>query len=364
MAVQRLMVLCVDVDNDLSKIAAKTPIIGREAVLDAATRLALVSPEDTDVNAIFGAIKQFDELATLHDEGVDIALVVGSERGGVEADLNIRKEVSEVVSKFRPVGVVFVSDGGEDERVVPIVQSIVPLFSLQRVTVEYSKGVEESYRVFAAYVRKGFTEPRFTRYTLGIPGLLILAFVVLASKGLSNYGAYAVAVILGATMVFRGFNVYQRFYQKFVQDWNNEPIFLIGKIFSAAVILFAIVTDIVIAQNYAQNVSAGIPLLLNDTLDYYIAAVIIYFSSIIASSYLSGQVHFWKDITAITFVLSIRAAIVSVAAALQTGQFTGATVGELSLKVFSAMVLTVAVAILSLQGEKWIKSKYKPTGQT
>jgi putative membrane protein len=58
------LVLCVDRDDDIGfKGKIESPVIGRGACLRAATTLALVDPEDSDVNAIFQAIKTYDELA-------------------------------------------------------------------------------------------------------------------------------------------------------------------------------------------------------------------------------------------------------------------------------------------------------------
>jgi putative membrane protein len=197
---KKILILAVDVDDDVSKIGVKTPVVGRESVLDAALKLALTTPEDTDVNAIFGAIKQFDKLKSEGFSDIEIALVSGSTSGGVEADLRIREEVSELAQKLKPSGTIFVSDGGEDERVIPIVQSVIPLFSVQRVTVQYSKNIEETYRVLASYIRKGLTEPRLVKYTLGLPGVLILVVAILAVFGFIKYVAYFAAFLLGIVL--------------------------------------------------------------------------------------------------------------------------------------------------------------------
>ncbi|MFW5987405.1 MAG: DUF373 family protein, partial [Methanohalophilus sp.] len=49
------LVICIDRDNDLGdKAEVQTPIIGREAHVDAAVRLASADPEDSDINTLFG----------------------------------------------------------------------------------------------------------------------------------------------------------------------------------------------------------------------------------------------------------------------------------------------------------------------
>ena len=52
-----LLIVCVDRDDDVGKKAGiATPVIGRDACIEAAQRLALEDPEDADSNAIFAAV--------------------------------------------------------------------------------------------------------------------------------------------------------------------------------------------------------------------------------------------------------------------------------------------------------------------
>ncbi|MEM3857604.1 MAG: DUF373 family protein, partial [Thermoprotei archaeon] len=298
---RRLLILAVDVDDDMSKTGITTPIVGRAAVADAANRLAVISPEDTDVNAIFGALKEYDGLSAKNEDELQIAVVVGAVEGGVTADLRIREQVSSVVDSFKPDGIVFVSDGGEDERVLPIVQSVCPLFSIRRITVQYSKGVEETYMVLASYIRKGLTEPRFVKYTMGIPGIILVTFAVLAIFGLFQLSLYFIGMLLGLILIVRGFKVPEMV----VRTWDKEPISFVGMVVSGIVILAAFVTDVEIALSHTQ-ITHGLDLIVFDTFDYYVLAVAVYFSSVIVNSYMQNDLHFWKDVTAIVFALSIR----------------------------------------------------------
>lgn len=355
----KIVVLAVDVDDDVSKSGAKTPIIGRADVLDVATRLALLTPEDTDVNALFGAIRQFDLLKAQGVENVEIAVVSGSAAGGVEADLKIRREVLELKEKLNPAGVVFVSDGGEDERVIPIIQSLLPLFSVQRVTVQYSKGIEETYRVLASYIKKGFTEPRFIKYTLGIPGLLIIASAALALAGLSSYvyyAFYAIGLVVGIIMVIRGFSIPETI----EAEWEKQPIYFIGRVVSIIVLVVAVLTDIEIALSHV-NAKDSVSLIIKGTFDYYVLALTIYFSSIVATTYLEGNPRFWKEVTAVTLLLSLRPAVFYIINNLLVTVPTIGTVEGFLTLMFSATLLTILVAVLSLRLEKWINTKFFQT---
>ena len=59
----KLLVICIDRDDDIGKKAGiVSPVVGRNACLEAAQRLALEDPEDDDSNAIFGAVKTYEDL--------------------------------------------------------------------------------------------------------------------------------------------------------------------------------------------------------------------------------------------------------------------------------------------------------------
>ena len=80
----KLLVLCIDRDDDIgSKGGIETPVLGRNSCIDAGTRLAIEDPEDPDANAIFGAIKTYEELVEKGYES-EVALVAGKLDRGVE----------------------------------------------------------------------------------------------------------------------------------------------------------------------------------------------------------------------------------------------------------------------------------------
>ena len=61
----KLLVICVDRDNDVGgKAGIVTPVVGRNACIEAAQRLALEDPEDADSNSIFYAIKTYEDLVS------------------------------------------------------------------------------------------------------------------------------------------------------------------------------------------------------------------------------------------------------------------------------------------------------------
>ena len=86
-----VIVLCIDYDNDLGRKAGlQTPLIGREENLEAAMKFALADPEDSDLNALFYAVKIFDELKIKDKE---IITLTGHDTKGFQSDSIISKKL-------------------------------------------------------------------------------------------------------------------------------------------------------------------------------------------------------------------------------------------------------------------------------
>ena len=141
----RTIVLTVDRDNDLGiKAAIRGPVIGRRSVLTAALKLGIADPEESDTNAILGALHQHDNLAESSESGdaVEVAILTGDEKVGTRSDRAIAAQLEEVVSQFQPDRAILVTDGAEDESVLPILQSQVRIDHVQKIIVKQSKGIE------------------------------------------------------------------------------------------------------------------------------------------------------------------------------------------------------------------------------
>jgi len=101
MVEERILVLCVDRDNDVGeRLGVKTPVIGRDNVLKVGLDYIVRYPDDSDANAIFGAVKVYDGLRPIYGDNIEVALVTGSSGGDVEADLKVMAELDRVLSVF------------------------------------------------------------------------------------------------------------------------------------------------------------------------------------------------------------------------------------------------------------------------
>jgi len=193
----KILIICVDRDNDIGeKAGLETPIIGREALVSAATNLALADSEESDINAIFEAVRIYERLtASEEDAEVEVVLIAGDKIVGVESDRRIGQRLDDVLSKFRAESAILVSDGAEDEWIIPIIQSRVRIDSVRRVVVKQSEPLENTFYVF----KRLLEDPKFSRTFLPPIGLIMF---LLAVSLLLNLSGKALGLILGVIGIY------------------------------------------------------------------------------------------------------------------------------------------------------------------
>ncbi|ABM80931.1 DUF373 family protein [Hyperthermus butylicus] len=360
---KKLLVLAVDIDNDLGKAGLQTPILGRREVLDTAVRFALYDPEDSDANVLFAAVKLADELRRQGYEA-EPAVVAGSELGGVEATLIARSQLEELVSKYNPDGIVLVSDGSEDELLLHMISSIRPVYGVHRVVVKQHRGVEETYVLLARYIRKAFTEPRFSRLFLGVPGVILVVFSMLALMNMLRQALLIGLMIAGLAMVVRGFDIED----KIVHALTETPVTLVAYV--VAGISAAIAVGLTAAQLHASeqltphdmaSLVRGVTALLG-----FSASIAILGHA--ASKFISGSIRLAREITAIAVIIAAVALADSIADALEATETVTLTEFIASLVRVNfhmyAIGSVVAVAVtwrLAKSLEKAIARTYAPS---
>lgn len=204
---KRALIICVDLDNDVgSKTGLETPIVGRDNVLKAAERLALVDPEEADSNAMFASIKLSDELSR---KGylTEISVIGGSRDGGLEASRKAMDEIIRVANSFNPSEVYVVTDGFGEEDIEPIIRARLPLAGVRRVVVKQSRAIETSYIILGRYLKMLFSDPRFKKWFLGFGGLIMIILTLLSYYGSSREVNTAFWVIMGSAVLMKGFDL-------------------------------------------------------------------------------------------------------------------------------------------------------------
>jgi putative membrane protein len=225
---ERILILCVDRDDDLGmKAGINTPVLGRKENVNAAASLALRDPEEADANAMFEAVRIYDNLkkSTKGQEEHEVATIAGSDLEGVEADRQLVAELTEVLKQFPATDVILVTDGYTDEMVLPLIESRVPVTSVRRVVIQHSKSIEETAALFSRYMKVLVENPRYSRTLLGMPGILLIVLGVLWYFDYLAYAGIALAIVFGAFMVIRGFRLDKTAsnFVKWIRDYSPPP---------------------------------------------------------------------------------------------------------------------------------------------
>lgn len=196
----KTLILCVDRDDDLGKKAGvQTPLVGRRRTLDAAIALGLADPEDSDTNALFAAVHLHDaELKRVEGtpDTVEVACIGGHQSLGIKADRKLAAELAEVVQLVRPDEAILVSDGAEDEQIIPLLQGSVRIAHVHRSVVKQAPRLEGFYYVLTRMLDD---EKQAKRFVLPFGTILLvwgLAYLV-------GFQAYA----WGATLAIAGFSL-------------------------------------------------------------------------------------------------------------------------------------------------------------
>ena len=363
---ERILVLAVDFDDDLSRAGIKTPIYGYKQVLDAAIRFALYDPEDSDLNALFAVLKIADELSSKGYDAIP-AVVAGSETGGTTASLMIRKQVEELVKKTRANGVIVVSDGSEDELVVPIISSLTSIYGIRRVVVKQHRGVEETYLLLARYIRKALTEPRFSRLFLGVPGVILIVISALSLAGMLREALLVGLMLLGAAMVITGFGLEDKILSAILET----PVSMVS--YAAAGLASILAIALLVGQLYgAKSIT---PQALASSLDAFTglvgfaAGVMIFghiLSKLISGTIRPGRESLYVVIAAVILILLDKIGeAIRLMDKLSLDEFLSALV-QVDFAIYTILGIVVVGVMWRLAGilDEALQAEEKTTSQT
>jgi putative membrane protein len=197
---ERILILSIDIDNDLyQKTGISGPVIGRNANLSAASKLALADPLDPDSNVMFEAVKKFDSMKA---EGFDVivATITGAEKEGYFADVEISRQIDKVLDKFKIDSCILVSDGASDNRAIPLLKTRVKINSVDIVVIKSADKFENTYFTILEKLK----EPHYARIVFGIPAILLMLF---ALSYYFNFGWQLPAALIGIYLLIKGFGL-------------------------------------------------------------------------------------------------------------------------------------------------------------
>lgn len=254
------LVLNVDRDNDYGeKVGIEGPVVGYENCYKAALKLITYDPEDSDANALFGAIKHYEELFK-KGESVEIAMITGDSDVGPVSDEKIGKQLDSLFSEGGIDDVILVTDGAEDDYIVPLILSRRKIRYVNHVIVRHNQNIESMYY----YIVKALKDKGLINKFIIPLGLILLTYG-LVSFGFSVYeavtkasilnpGSFAVTlvtIVLGSYMVERGFEIGKSLKNLLlaVRDYAQETrVVFLSYVISASLIFVGIASSYVITS--------------------------------------------------------------------------------------------------------------------
>jgi putative membrane protein len=198
-----MLIICIDKDDDIGvKAGVKSPVIGRDACLDAAARLGAADPEDSDVNTIYGGINAYDELRS---EGMDVEVVciAGHRELGLKSDRAIAQQLDDILLKYPTEKAILVSDGAEDESVMPILQSRVKVESVKRVVVKQAQNLESTYYI----IKELINDPKVARVIFIPLGVTFLVYAGSVMLDNAKAAPVAIATLIGSYLLYKGLSL-------------------------------------------------------------------------------------------------------------------------------------------------------------
>ncbi|WP_255168992.1 DUF373 family protein [Natrononativus amylolyticus] len=319
-----LLVLCVDLDDDLGrKTGFSTPVIGRAPVEEAAVALATADPEDSDVNVIFQGLHVYDDLAS-RGESVEVAVVTGNEEGEVQANREVGDEVDTVLASLstgEDVTALVITDGAQDESVVPIIRSRVPIDGVRRVVVRQSQNLESMY-----YTIKQVLDDPETRGTILIPlGIVLLIYPLALIGTLLDYPGIVIggtSALLGLYFISRGLGLGERLDD--AVDRGRRVLYagrttLLAYVVAAALLVLGGVSGIneLEALQASTTGDVGIPMVLAalvyGSIQWFAAAGVTTSLGQITDEYIAGSLE-WRYLNAPFYVIAIAVVLHAVSA--------------------------------------------------
>ena len=271
----KTLVLCVDRDDDFGvKAGLTSPIVGRKDNLRAVISLGLEDPEDSDTNSLFAGLKTYDELVD-DDEDVEIVTICGDKDVGTKSDKKLGDQLDAVIEDVQPDKVIFVSDGGEDEFILPIIQSRIKIDSIKRVIVRQQKSIEGSIY----FIAKAFQDEK-VRIRFIVPiALIFLVFGILSVAGLPEIGFGAILITLGIYLLIRALHIEEPVI-KVSKDFRDalqtgRYIAAFTLVLAIAIFLYGLIGALTIA-NLPTDPLELILVVINNSLWFIILAGIIY----------------------------------------------------------------------------------------
>lgn len=214
------LVLCVDRSATVTRAAGiATPIVGWEAVQSLVIDVGLADPENSSVNSILEALRVTRDLRDDGDGDATVAVISGDPDSVVSADRSVARQIESVIDTEQPSSAIVVVDSAQDEQLVPIIESRLPVDAVDRVVVRQARDIESTY-----YLMKQFLADEELRQTTLVPlGMVLLAFPLLMTQTSSEVALATITAVIGVFLLYKGIGIDE--YVGAIPSWTKRSLY-------------------------------------------------------------------------------------------------------------------------------------------
>ncbi|MFQ5887487.1 MAG: DUF373 family protein [Candidatus Hydrothermarchaeales archaeon] len=354
MEYNKILVLCIDRDADIHrKLGEKGPIYGINNLLDVATRLGLEDPTESDTNALFETVKlgkKFEKEGRL----AMVAVLTGSEYIGIESDLELSKQLDDVLNKYEVDGTVIVTDGAEDEYILPIIESKTNVIALKRVVVKQAARLESTYYILLDFLKDIANDPKLSRLLLGLPGIAFVLYMLLGM-----HGWRLIVGVMGVFLLIKGFNLEGQV-EKLYDDLKSS--FITGKISFFTYVVAVLIGVVGIINGYDKlrtqaysTTLSGVPLFISGSINLLTFAAIVALIGKSIDALMEGR-KIGKYLVTGVFVAAIY---------LIVDAISGLILGFMDLATFAIWIIVgLALSLFAILARRETKKRSKAAVQT
>jgi len=364
-----VLVLNIDRDNDFGeKVGINGPVVGLENCRNAAERLMEIDPEDSDANALYGAIKHYNDLKS-RGEDVEIALATGDKDVGEVSDRKLGKQFEQLLSGDRYSGVILVTDGAEDDYIVPLIVSWKRIEYVKHIIVRHNQNIESLYY----YIVKAIQDKKLVNKFIIPIGMILLAYGIVSVFLISYNWVTArityidpsiaaltvVTIVLGAYLLERGFEIGKSTQQLVGRMWDyaqETRILFLSYIIAIGLVFVGIAYSYESAKIITNSPLNSVLVFLSIFTWWVYSSIFVRETGLSLELYTNGEKSgVYRSLFGVIFSVSIAFIIYGIISYIRfLLLFTSFTTGILS--VFY-IVLGVIIAILSALVHRYFNEK-------
>ncbi|MGC8609350.1 MAG: DUF373 family protein, partial [Thermoplasmata archaeon] len=208
-------------------------------------------------------LKHYEQLKS-RGEDVEIALLTGDEDVGEKSDEELTRQIKEVLSESSYDDAILISDGAEDDYIIPVLVSYIKIRYVKHILVRHNQNIESVYYYIVKALKDKKVVNKFI-IPLGLVfltyGAVSLAFILYSvSVGYSKIidptvgSITLVTLVLGIYLLERGFdlgNIILKFINS-VHEYAQET-----RILFLSYVVAGLLVMVGIASSYTVSVRTG-----------------------------------------------------------------------------------------------------------